>query len=300
VIGADEETLSGGVCATAEVLRAGFIQSATGIGVARWSSDAADELVADRFDARVICVQLRRVEATIWDNGRLSSDGWHEPGCWQVHAPGESFRSVVRSEYDLLRLVLPDETMTTFAHASDLDTRATAIEFRRGGKAPDPLLLALAKEVGAVLSGADPLSRLYLDSLAQAFVLRLLTRHSNQTPKLSLVQSSRKGGLAPWQVKRVGEYLEANLASDISLSELAGIAHLSPGHFCRAYKESTGKTPIQALIATRVERAEALLADQDMPVIEVAAAVGYEQPGKFARVFRRATGLTPSEWRRSR
>ena len=52
-----------------------------------------------------------------------------------------------------------------------------------------------------------------------------------------------RGGLAPWQVRRTTEYLRDNLARDVTLSELAAVAKLSPFHFARAFKASLGMPP---------------------------------------------------------
>jgi AraC family transcriptional regulator len=106
------------------------------------------------------------------------------------------------------------------------------------------------------------------------------------------------GGLAPWQLNRVREYLAANLHTNVSLTDLSELCGISPSHFSRAYKHSTGQTPVQTLIALRMERACALLSAFDRPVIEVAADCGYDSPSAFARLFRRALGVAPSEWRR--
>jgi AraC family transcriptional regulator len=106
------------------------------------------------------------------------------------------------------------------------------------------------------------------------------------------------GGLAPWQVKRLVEHMEAHLDEDVPLSGLATLVGLSPFHLCRTFKASLGLPPHRWLQARRVERAKALLSDPVPSIIDVAAAVGYENPGHFAKIFRRETGVTPREFRR--
>ena len=107
-------------------------------------------------------------------------------------------------------------------------------------------------------------------------------------------------GLAPWRVKRVLDYMRAHLDQDIGLDELARLADMSSAHFCRAFKVATGLSPIQQLIALRMDLAMTLLAVPGQPIIEVAARCGYESPSRFAKLFRRETGLSPTEWRRTR
>jgi AraC family transcriptional regulator len=141
----------------------------------------------------------------------------------------------------------------------------------------------------------DGAGRLFADSAILAIAAQL----ARQAGRSAQPEPTR-GGLAPWQVRRVREYLAAHLADDVTLAELAALVHLSPAHFCRAHKQATGHSPLQSLTALRVERAKTLVADPHLPVIEVAAACGYKSPSAFAQVFRRETGMTPTEWRRRR
>lgn len=66
----------------------------------------------------------------------------------------------------------------------------------------------------------------------------MLARYS----AISFVAVVLKGGLAPLLLRRVKDYVRSNLARDVSLSELAGVAQMSPWHFGRAFKISTGET----------------------------------------------------------
>jgi AraC family transcriptional regulator len=122
-----------------------------------------------------------------------------------------------------------------------------------------------------------------------------LSRHAGA----ATIQRAR-GGLAPWQARRVTDYLHAHLAKDISLAELAAVADLSSYHFARAFKTSLGAPPHAYHSRLRIQRAKALLTETNLPVTEVAAEVGYDAPQTLARVFRRETGLTPTDFRRRR
>lgn len=107
-----------------------------------------------------------------------------------------------------------------------------------------------------------------------------------------------RGGLAPWQVRRVVRRMAEGLGETVGLPDLAASVGLSPSHFCRAFKTAMGVSPHQYLIGLRIERARQLLAESRMAVIDVGAAVGYDDPSYFARLFRRATGLSPAGYRR--
>jgi AraC family transcriptional regulator len=106
------------------------------------------------------------------------------------------------------------------------------------------------------------------------------------------------GGLAPWQIKRVCEYIETYYAHDISLGDMAEIAGLSTFWFARAFKDSVGATPHRYLRRLRCGKAQQLMTAPQASITEVAGAVGYATPQAFARMFRAETGVSPTEWRR--
>jgi len=81
-----------------------------------------------------------------------------------------------------------------------------------------------------------------------------------------------RGGLAPRQMRRVLDYIDAQLRDDLGLVELATIAGLSPHHFVEAFKISVGKPPHQFVLEQRVQRAVELLRDSDRTIAEIAHA----------------------------
>lgn len=107
-----------------------------------------------------------------------------------------------------------------------------------------------------------------------------------------------RGGLAPWQLRRVVEYMSDHIADAVSLDDLASVAGLSRFHFARAFKQSTGLPPHAFQIGLRIERAKVLLETTALPVVEIAARVGYGAAQGFTKVFRRETGVGPSDYRR--
>lgn len=108
-----------------------------------------------------------------------------------------------------------------------------------------------------------------------------------------------RGGLAPGQLRRAIDLLRAHAMTGLSLDALASALGLSPWHTARAFKQSTGQSPHQFLNGCRVERAKAMLQQQDPPIGVVAEAIGFSNPTTFARVFRRHTGMCPTRYRAS-
>jgi AraC-like DNA-binding protein len=95
-----------------------------------------------------------------------------------------------------------------------------------------------------------------------------------------------------------GEILGVARLERLRLQELADLVGRSRFHFCRAFRDATGRTPPQALMLLRVKRARQLLANPANSVTEVALAVGYQTPSAFALAFRRAVGETPAAYRK--
>jgi transcriptional regulator of acetoin/glycerol metabolism len=124
-------------------------------------------------------------------------------------------------------------------------------------------------------------------------------------PRLDLLGTLRppapampaRGGVSPNAMRRLREYVDANLSERIDLEALAGIAGLSVFHFAREFKQSTGVTPHHYLVHKRVERAQNMLARTDFSLSEIALAAGFADQSHLTRHFRRMLGTTPREFR---
>ena len=102
--------------------------------------------------------------------------------------------------------------------------------------------------------------------------------------------SASRGGLAPWQVKRVAAYIEAHFDSNVRAAELAGVVRLSTSHFCRAFKESFGETPIAYVTRRRMRHAQVIMLLYREPLSQIALLCGMFDQAHFTRVFRKIVG----------
>jgi AraC family transcriptional regulator len=107
-----------------------------------------------------------------------------------------------------------------------------------------------------------------------------------------------RGGLAPWQLRRVSEAIEATDTANPSLAELAALCGIGRRHLMRAFRQSTGRTIMEYAEAARAERAVRLLTRTVLPMAEIARLLGFAGPSGFSHAFRRATGETPTDFRR--
>ena len=93
------------------------------------------------------------------------------------------------------------------------------------------------------------------------------------------------------------DHVEARLAEDLSLSELAAVVNISPRHFLRLFKRSTGISPHRYVIRRRVERAKVLLSGSDTPLWQVAEACGFAHQQHLSTHFKRLVGVSPGRYR---
>jgi transcriptional regulator GlxA family with amidase domain len=134
-----------------------------------------------------------------------------------------------------------------------------------------------------------------VDSLARAIAMHLL--HLRTDTCARTVPPCRPAGLASDKLEKVRAYVEQNLAEPLRTDHLAAVVHMSPFHFSRTFKRTTGESPHRYVMRRRIERAKALLVDEHPPLVHVAVAVGFQTQGHFTEVFRRYTGTTPRRFR---
>jgi transcriptional regulator GlxA family with amidase domain len=108
-----------------------------------------------------------------------------------------------------------------------------------------------------------------------------------------------RGRLATWQVQRVIDYIEANLAGRIEAKELPRLVNLSTSHFFRAFKISVGIPPHEYITQRRIDRVLDMLRMTNVPLLQIAVECGLRDQSHLCRVFRRVVGQSPNEWRRA-
>lgn len=137
-------------------------------------------------------------------------------------------------------------------------------------------------------------SRLMIDGLLRAIAGLLVSND-----ELPVTEPAKRIYLSPPKLKRVIDFIEANLQESIGLDDLARAAGLSANHFLRVFKLATGKTPYHFLRARRLERARQMLADDAMPLAELALECGFANQAHFTAAFSREVGISPGRYRRA-
>ncbi|MCK4207339.1 helix-turn-helix transcriptional regulator [Brucella pituitosa] len=99
-------------------------------------------------------------------------------------------------------------------------------------------------------------------------------------------------------IRRVDDFIRANLSNKITVVALAAVAGLSPTHFTRAFRETTGRAPYQYVTIMRLQRAAELAGDRSLIFGEIASKSGFSTHSQMTAVMRQYWGVTPSELRR--
>jgi AraC family transcriptional regulator len=160
----------------------------------------------------------------------------------------------------------------------------------------DRELWETALKLKSLVENPGSMQRQYAEALGIVLTHELVRINDDAVLRGSPVS---RGGLAPWQQKRVAAYIEERVAEDIPLTTLAELARLSPYHFSRSFKLSFGMPPHRYHANLRIERAKQLLANRERSVSAIALDIGFSETSTFTAAFRRLTGQTPSHYRRS-
>lgn len=157
----------------------------------------------------------------------------------------------------------------------------------------DPVIEGMAAAWHRELAERGTGGRLYAEGLGSALAVHVFRAYGDGISR----SPPAIGGLGALRLRRVVDYIEAHIADDISLRDLAALAGLSTHHFGEAFKASTGTSPHRYLVARRIRRAKELLLGAEQSIAEIAISVGFASHSHFTDNFRRLTGTTPSRFR---
>ena len=199
---------------------------------------------------------------------------------------------------DTLAVLLDPAFVGGVAQGAGIDPTTIDLVGTLGGR--DPAIERIGMALLADMEDGGLLGALYAESLATALAVQLLRTHSTLGRRADVeLRREPTGGLSRAEVRRVTDYVEANLERSLTLTELAAVARLSPYHFSRMFKLATGYSPHQFVLRRRVERATDLLANTVLPLPEVALRTGFADQSHLAKQTRRLLGTTPKALRRA-
>jgi AraC family transcriptional regulator len=211
------------------------------------------------------------------------------PGSLGMTAPGEEVTLRWRGDtaHSTLQLHLPAENILR-CNDDGVGRGAVSPRFPNALSHDDPLLQQAILGVAAGLREGAP--EIYAESAAQFLTMHMLVRHAGHEAMKAPTREEAR-------MRRVCDYMHAHLAEEVSLQDLARVAHVSRFHLIRIFKQTYGETPYQRLTRLRIQRAQRLLATSDTPITQIALDCGSANQTHFAAAFRRLVGLSPRAYR---
>jgi AraC-like DNA-binding protein len=271
------------------------VAAGSGIVATRWRSSedrVRDVSTRTGDDGYVIGLALRPMDIRLSTAGRVVQDGMTAPGMIDVSEPSAPAHCLFRGPYDAVHLHVPTDLLNEYA--GQQATGTPAILRSRPVLERDPTALQL----GLALLRADEFGasfgRIYADGITLAIVSRLLAL---QTRGQSEPERRKTAGLSKWRLRRVIDYVEANLGEPIALADIAAASGLSRMHFAAQFKASTGCPPHEYVVRRRINKAQEIMMATPDPLVEVALQVGFQSQAHFTTVFKRIVGQPPYAWR---
>jgi AraC family transcriptional regulator len=210
------------------------------------------------------------------------------PGDIYLIPRGEASMWQAREACELLHIYAAPALLGSVAlESADIDPQR--VELAPRVQARDPLIQQIGLALLDELRAGGPLGRIYVESLAQLLVIHLLRKHAT----VSTPVAEPAGGLPAATLRRVYDFIGENLAYDLSLDVIAGVAGISAFHFTRLFKQSAGLPLHRYIIQRRLSEAKRLLLTGRLTIAEVAALTGFADQSHLHRHFKAAYCVTP-------
>jgi len=251
-----------------------------------------NSLVLDQL--HLLCVETtqRPCDAHKWMDGRFQSRPIIQGDIF-VLPKQVQFRERFEGAIDYILLYLDADWVAAVAQeALDPDH----IEILPHFPQPDPFIYQTGLLLKSAIEVKGSFNQLYGETLALALSVHLLQHYAGRKAKRKLAAiapvPSSSSNLAA-----IADYIQIHCDRNLSLIELANLAQMSLYYFARSFKQQIGLSPHQYLLRCRVERAKALLLQNELTVVEIAHRVGFADQSHLNRHFKQLTGLAPKQWR---
>lgn len=165
------------------------------------------------------------------------------------------------------------------------------IAFRSGRQTFDPPAGGhIEQEMAQIISGLRSASMSEVDCSQRIY--RILC--SLLFPTAQSGQTTENDAIA-----KAIRFIGAHLFEQLSVKRVADAVNLSPSHFSRLFRSTTGFSPHEYIMLHRIDEAKALLQSTNLSVKEIAFRVGYRSEVNFITAFTDKTGSSPTQFRRN-
>jgi AraC-like DNA-binding protein len=245
-------------------------------------------------DAFVVALHLMHFPRyRYWENDRAAPETALLPGQITIYDVKRTPIFHLNDPFHSVHFYVPRAALDAIAEQAE-EPRIDELRYRPGVCMDDPVIRDLTSALMPAFAKPEHASRLFMDSIMIGVGHHIAARYGGMRVR----PPTTDVGLARWREERVKDLLSANLTGEISLVALAEECGLSPRHFSRAFRRSTGTSPHQWLVQRRVETAQLLLRDPQFTIPAIAIACGFVDQSHFTRVFGAKVGMGPAAWRR--
>lgn len=232
-----------------------------------------------------------------YESYRKTPQGWKNGGApdrFCLMPEGQESTWDIRGDLSFVHLYYTDQHLRDVA-VKTWDKEPRSIVLDEQNFATDPQISALYRHFLLSCDWQDSSNQLQLSTTATLLLNHLLQQYSNVQWQLPYV----KGGLAPYRLKQLQQWIEQHLHLPMTIVDLAAQVELSEYHFAHMFKQSTGLSPHQYVLQQRLKKAHALVLHHRLDLTEIALDCGFNSASHFSTRFKQYYGYSPSQLRKS-
>jgi AraC family transcriptional regulator len=173
--------------------------------------------------------------------------------------------------------------------AAEMEVYPDRVELVEQRAAVDPTLRHIALALRDGLHAGRAGDAMYGEALSTALAVHLLRKYG----AIAVGLQHTRGGLSREKLMRAIEYIHDQLETELTVSGIPRTVYMSPYHFTRLFKQSTGKSPYRYVIEARAKKAKELLASGKFSIIEIAHRLNFADQSHLTRHLKHHFGLTP-------
>ncbi|MEB3754998.1 AraC family transcriptional regulator [Acinetobacter sp. MD2(2019)] len=228
-----------------------------------------------------------------YESYQKTASGWRNGGgpdhfCLMPQAQASTWD--IRGELSFVHLYYTDQHLKQIASRT-WDKEPNLIQLDEKVFAKDPYITLLYRQFLMRYAWQENQYALILSSTAIQLLMHLLKNYSTLDWALPQVT----GGLSPYTLRHVKEWIEQHLQQPLTIADLAEQAHLSEYHFAHMFRHSTHMTPHQYVMQRRLDRAFVYLGSHlHFNLTQIASLCGFSSASHFSRCFKQYYGYVPS------
>ncbi len=259
----------------------------------RYFQAAPDRMPEDVFTEHHVLLNLQTKAHRVqnWRDGELRDFSFHKD---DIIVTPAGMRSGWRwfAPSDVIVITLDPAKVERFAQ-SELGMLLDPQQFRDLPQFSDPDLCSAGVILRDALETDDMSSWVMFEAMSRVFLVKLLQKYGKRRAE-DIELSSR---FTSKHYQRILAYVQSRLDQTITVDQMAAEAGMSTSHFARVFKETLGSTPMQYVMAYRIEQAMKMMDDPGRPLGHIALECGFSDQAHFTRSFKQIVGQTPRAFR---